>query len=102
MKVTLDNEAEESVLLRLDVTDTGIGIPQETQSRLFEPFYQADSSTTRRFGGSGLGLAISAQLVELMGGRIGVISRPGEGSTFWFTAVLEKSMMVSNGAGAGP
>ncbi len=102
VKVTLDNEAEESVLLRIDVTDTGIGIPQETQSRLFEPFYQADSSTTRRFGGSGLGLAISAQLVELMGGRIGVISRPGEGSTFWFTAVLEKSMMVATALEQAP
>ncbi len=95
VRVTVANEPKSSVLLRLEVADTGIGIPQETQSRLFEPFYQADSSTTRRFGGSGLGLAISAQLVELMGGGIGVISQPGKGSTFWFTVALERSKIVA-------
>ena len=79
MRVTVDRESEKSVRLRLEVIDTGIGIPQETQSRLFEPFYQADTSTTRKFGGSGLALAISAQLVELMGDEIGVTSQPGRG-----------------------
>ena len=93
-------ETETGVRLKFSVRDTGIGIPLEAQQRIFESFTQADQTTTRRFGGTGLGTTIAKQLVELMGGRIGLESSVGLGSTFWFETVLEKQPERA-GTGAG-
>ena len=79
-------ESEKEVHLSFEVNDTGIGIPEEKIKRLFSPFMQADTSTNRKFGGTGLGLSISKKLVEMMGGNVGIKSKPGQGSTFWFHA----------------
>ncbi|MCK6546914.1 response regulator [Myxococcota bacterium] len=90
LTVSLAEPGNSESLVRFAVRDTGIGIAPDVQSRLFEPFVQADASMTKRYEGTGLGLAIAKNLVELMGGRIGVDSERGRGSTFWFTAKFNR------------
>ena len=90
LRVERMEERDDAVTVRFEVADTGIGITPEQRTRLFQPFSQADASTTRRYGGTGLGLAISGQLVGMMGGEIDVESEPGTGSAFFFTLPLTK------------
>jgi len=90
VQVSRLEETPQEVVISFKVQDTGIGIPTDVQARLFQPFSQADSSTTRKFGGTGLGLAICNQLVSMMGGTMGVESLPGQGSLFWFTLRLQR------------
>ncbi|HET6720670.1 MAG TPA: response regulator [Rhodocyclaceae bacterium] len=91
VRVKVMHEDEQNVMLRFEVADTGIGLCPEEKARIFQPFQQADASTTRKYGGTGLGLTISRQLAELMNGVLDVDTVPGEGSTFWFSAVFRKS-----------
>ncbi|MEW6445594.1 MAG: response regulator [Pseudomonadota bacterium] len=86
-----ENEDEQTIWVRFEVRDSGIGISSEARARIFEAFGQADSSTTRKFGGTGLGLTLSRRLVELMGGVLDLDSTPGRGSTFWFTLPMPKT-----------
>jgi PAS domain S-box-containing protein len=90
LRAAVESERDRSVLVRFEVSDTGVGIPQKARPHLFQAFSQADKSTTRKYGGTGLGLAICENLTKLMGGEMGFESELGGGSTFWFTATFEK------------
>jgi signal transduction histidine kinase len=102
INVHLDSTTGPGCQLRFSVADTGIGIPKDQRERIFQPFIQADGSTTRRYGGTGLGLAITSQLVELMGGRVWLESEVGRGSTFHFTIAVElvPASVPSDGSGS--
>jgi len=93
LKISLEKDMPSYTRLKFEVIDTGIGIPKNRMDRLFQSFSQVDGSMTRKYGGTGLGLVISRRLVEMMNGKIGVVSEEGKGSTFWFTIVLKKQMV---------
>jgi two-component system sensor histidine kinase/response regulator len=95
-------ESDGHVTIHFSVQDTGVGIPLDRQAAVFDRFTQADGSTTRTYGGTGLGLTISKQLVEVMGGRIGLESKPGVGTTFWFDIKFEKQPPEKRGAEGAP
>jgi two-component system sensor histidine kinase/response regulator len=90
LRAVLLADEDDAILVRFEVQDNGIGIAPDRMERLFKAFEQADSSTTRRYGGTGLGLVITQRIAELMGGEVGVESTPGQGSTFWFSARLQR------------
>ena len=90
-RTAFEQDPDGRIRMVFSVTDTGVGIPADIQAKLFQPFTQADMATTRRYGGSGLGLAISRSLIESMGGRVGLDSKPGEGSRFWFSVPLDRA-----------
>ena len=102
LRVTPVSATGDSIHLRFEMQDSGIGMTAQQVTRMFEPFEQADVSTTRKYGGTGLGLAISRSLVQLMGGTIGVESRPGIGSTFWFELPFTPSMLGDRGIASAP
>jgi PAS domain S-box-containing protein len=101
VQVDVLERGERDVVLRCAVRDTGIGLSEEHRQRLFQSFHQADPSTSRQYGGTGLGLAIAARLADMMGGQVGVDSRLGEGSTFWFTARFGLAASAALQADAG-
>ncbi|MCD2452164.1 PAS domain S-box protein [Methylicorpusculum oleiharenae] len=94
LRVKEEAQTDETVTLRFEVEDSGIGIAPDALPKLFDSFEQADNSTTRKYGGTGLGLSITKKIAELMGGRVGVNSIEGQGSTFWFTAVFTKAEQI--------
>jgi signal transduction histidine kinase/DNA-binding response OmpR family regulator len=102
VRAALESQSESAVVIRFSVRDTGIGILREARERLFQPFMQADNSTTRKYGGTGLGLAISKHLVEVMGGTINCESHTGRGSMFWFSVPLKRSASAPQEAAVNP
>jgi two-component system sensor histidine kinase RpfC len=101
LRVSLESQTLLDAALRFEVVDTGIGIATDAQQRIFERFSQADDSITRRYGGTGLGTTIAKEIVGVMGGKIGLASVPGQGSTFWFTIQLDKQPAPQKGSAAG-
>ncbi|MCP5049049.1 MAG: response regulator [bacterium] len=95
LSIDVAKEDESSIILYAKIRDTGIGIPKDQQDNIFKVFHQADGSTTRKYGGSGLGLSICKELAKLMNGDIWILSKPGRGSTFHFTARMQKSRIIS-------
>ena len=95
IRCEMTGEADDHIMIKFSVTDTGIGIEKEKQGKIFESFTQVDGSTTRKYGGTGLGITISKQLAELMGGDMGVESEFGKGSTFWFTVRMARHQKMT-------